>query len=410
MARSAEYLASLRVLVLNGPRQSGKTTLLNQLMTTDGGELVSLDDEVTLGAALNDPAGFVQSDVHPMFIDEVQRGGDALVRAIKSVVDRDNARGQFVLAGSTRFLGDPTLHESLAGRAGVLDVLPFSESELAGTKGDFLDAVFAGAAPEIRRRRPLSTSREQYLEAMVRGGFPEVRQVLTARARQSWFRGYIQAVTDRDIRTMSRINEPSAAGAVLRGLAALSSQQLVTTTLAEKADLSRATVERYTELLEAVFLVNRLRPWSRNPLNQAVRRPKVHVVDTGLLCYLLNVNVATLAKPTSPHVGAVTETFVVNELRKQATWAETDVQLFHYRDSHGNHEVDVIAEATSGQVIGMEVKAGLTVRDADFRHLAVLKAKLGSDFVHGFVVYLGQQVLSFGDGLTALPLGALWAS
>lgn len=407
-SRSAEYLASLRVLVLNGPRQAGKTTLLNQLIAADGGELRSLDDEAVLRAALNDPAGFVQSTSRPLCIEKVQRGGDALVRAVKSVVDKDRARGQFVLAGSTRFLGDRTLHESLAGRAGVLEVLPFSESELAGTRGDFLDVAFAGDASQIHRR-PLSTTREQYLDTMVRGGFPEVQQMRTDRVRASWFRGYVQAVTDSDIRTMARINEPRAAGAVLRGLAALSGQQLVTTTLADRADLSRATVDRYIELLDAVFLVHRLRPWSRNPLSPAVRRPKAHVVDTGLLCHLLNANATTLTKPISPHVGAVAETFVVNELRKQATWAQTEVQLYHYRDSRGHHEVDIIAEAPSGEVIGVEVKAGLTVREGDFRHLAHLKAKLGSDFVHGFVVYLGEQTLSFGDRLTAVPLGALWA-
>lgn len=272
--RSAEYLASLRVLVLNGPRQAGKTTLLNQLIAVDGGELRSLDDEAVLSATLNDPAGFVQSGSRPLCIDEVQRGGDALVRAVKSVVDKDRARGQFVLAGSTRFLGDPTLHESLAGRAGVLEVLPFSESELAGTRGDFLDIAFSGGASDIQRR-PLSTTREEYLETMVRGGFPEVQRMQTPRVRAAWFRGYVQAVTDSDLRTMARINEPSAAGAVLRGLAALSGQQLVTTTLAERADLSRATVERYTELLEAVFLVHRLRPGhvTRSPRPSAARKP-----------------------------------------------------------------------------------------------------------------------------------------
>jgi predicted AAA+ superfamily ATPase len=148
--------------------------LLNQLIAADGGELRNLDDEAILQAALNDPAGFVQSELRPLCIDEVQHGRDALVRAVKSVVDKDKARGQFVLAGSTRFLGDPTLHESLAGRAGVLEVLPFSESELMGTRGDFLDVAFAGGVPELRRRRPSPTSREEYFEMMVRGGFPEV--------------------------------------------------------------------------------------------------------------------------------------------------------------------------------------------------------------------------------------------
>lgn len=157
--RSAEYLAGLRVLVLNGSRQAGKTTLLKQMIASGGGELRSLDDEGALQAARSDPAGFVQSPARPLCIDEVQRGGDALVRAVKSVVDKDDARGQFVLAGSTRFLTDPTLHESLAGRAGVPEVLPFSHSELAGTGGDFLDVVFSAGAADGRRSPELSTTR-----------------------------------------------------------------------------------------------------------------------------------------------------------------------------------------------------------------------------------------------------------
>lgn len=408
--RAAEYLDGLRVLVLNGPRQAGKTTLLHQLVAVGGGDVRSLDDDLYLRAALDDPAQFVRSDTRPLCIDEVQRGGDPLVRAVKSAVDKNNTPGQYVLAGSTRFLADPTLHESLAGRAGVLEVLPFSQSELAGTRGDFLDVTFAGDADRIRRLPVQPYTREDYLALMVRGNFPEVVRLKSARTRTAWFTTYVQAVVDGDIRAMARINEPSGVAAVLRGLAAMSGQQLVVTTLAEKADVARATVERYTELLDAVFLIHRLRPWSRNPLARAVRRPKVHLVDTGLLCHLLNVNEQSLSRIESRELGPVAETYVVNELRKQATWAETDVTLRHFRDSHGNSEVDVIAESPDARVVGIEVKAALTVTGRDFKHLDGLKAKLGTDFVHGYVVYLGTSTLSFGDRLTAVPLGALWAN
>ncbi len=402
-------MANLSVVVLNGPRQAGKTTLLRQLIETGGGELRTLDEESALQAARADPAGFVRSDRRPLCLDEVQRGGDALVRAVKAVVDVDTSRGQFVLAGSTQFLTDPTLHESLAGQAGVLEVLPFSEGEIAGTGGAFLDVLFDDRGKSLKQLSALPITREQYLAAMVRGGFPEVVSMTSGRARRSWFNGYVRGVVDRDIRTMARVNEPSAAGAVLRGLAALSGQQLVTTTLAEKADLSRATVQRYTDLLDAVFLVHQLRPWSRNPLVEAVRRPKTYLIDTGLLCHLLGVDEASMAKPTSPHVGSVTETFVVNELRKQVSWGENDVRLCHYRDSRGRSEIDVIAESAAGDVVGIEVKSALTVTQADFRHLAALRDKIGTDFVHGIVIYLGQEFRSFGNGLTAVPLGALWS-
>jgi predicted AAA+ superfamily ATPase len=407
--RSREYLDGLRVLVLNGPRQAGKTTLLRQLIDSNGGELLSLDDDELRRSAIDDPAGFIRSATRPVYLDEVQLGGDPLIRAVKSAVDASKDRGQFVLAGSTQFLLDPTISESLAGRAGVLDVLPFSESELAGTAGSFLDRVFAGEIESIRRTPALPLTRDDYLAMIVRGGFPEVTEMPTSRVRAAWFTGYLRGVAERDIRAMARVNEPSAAAAVLRALAALSAQQLVTATLAAKAELDRRTIERYVELLEAVFLIHRLRPWSRNPLAQAVRRPKVHLVDTGLVCHLLDVSERSLGKPASPLVGAITESFVFNELRKQSSWAETEIQLFHYRDSRGHSEVDIIAESKSGSVVAFEVKAALSVKGSDFRHIAMLRDKLGDDFVHGFVVYFGRHVLSFGDGLTALPVGALWA-
>jgi len=232
----------------------------------------------------------------------------------------------------------------------------------------------------------------------------------SSRTRSAWFANYVRAVTERDIREMARINQPSAAGIVLRGLAAMSSQLLVSTTLSTKSDLPRATVDRYVDLLEAVFLVQRLQPWSRNPLTKAVRSPKVHLIDTGLLCHLLGANARALAAPTAAATGAVAETFVVNELRKQASWSDIDVRLHHYRDSHGNAEIDVIAETPDGRLIGIEIKAALTVNERDFRHLARIAARVGRSFVQGFVVYLGQHVLSFGDQLTAIPLGALWTS
>lgn len=405
---AADYLAAFRVLVLNGPRQAGKTTLMRQLIGAGGGELRNLDDEAQLAAARRDPVAFVESSRRPLFIDEVQRAGDPLVRAVKAVVDADAAPGQFVLAGSTRFLAEPSLGESLAGRAGVLEVLPFSQGELTGHRENFVDVACASPT-DLRRLPPLTASRSDYLELIVRGGFPEPSRMPGARLRGAWYASYINAVTERDIREMARVNQASAAGAVLRGLAAMSSQLLVTTSLAAKADLPRATVDRYTELLDAVFLVHRLRPWSRNPLTKAVKHAKVHLIDTGLLCHLRGVSAATLAVPTAPAVGAVVETFVVNEISKQASWADIDVGLFHYRDSHGNGEVDLVMETADGRIVGLEVKAAQTVTERDFKNLTQLAAKLGSDFGHGFVIYLGRQVLSFGEQLTAIPLGALWA-
>lgn len=404
---ASEYLQSFRVVVVHGPRQAGKTTLMRMLAARHGGELRNLDDDAMAGAARQDPVGFVQASARPLFLDEVQRGGDVLVRAVKSRVDASNQPGQFVLAGSLQFLTAPTLVESLAGRAAVLEVWPFSEAELRGTNGGLLERLLSGG--EVADGRTYDLERLDYLDLVVRGGFPEVNRLRSARARSVWFRNYVAAVVQRDIREMARVREPSAADAVLRGIAALSSQTLVTSTIAARADLPRATVDRYIGLLEAVLLVRRLPPWSRNVLRRAVARPKIHLVDSGLASNLVGATTQELATPTSTMVGQLVETFVVNEIAKQASWSPLDLRLFHYRDGKGDREVDLVIEDERGRVVAVEIKAAASVSDRDFRHLRSLRRDLGDDLVHGLVVYLGSHTLSFGDGLTAVPLAALWA-
>jgi predicted AAA+ superfamily ATPase len=401
-----ECLDAFRIVVLNGPRQSGKTTLM-RAMAGARGQIRNLDDPTELAAAHNDPVGFISAGARPLFIDEVQRGGEPLIRAVKAEVDRDPQTGKFVLAGSTRFLSEPTLGESLAGRAAFLEVLPLSEGELRGQGKVFLDRAFE--APEsLRDLVPATLERRDYVKLLERGGFPEPALMAGQRTRRAWFASYVRAITERDIREMARINSRSAASTVLRAVGALSAQSLVINTISGKADLPRATVERYIELLDAVFLIHRLSPWSRNPLTRAVRHPKAYVVDTGLLCHLLGTNSNALINPTSPYLGAATETFVVNELRKQVGWSEQAPTLYHYRDQRGREEVDLVIETPDGRVVAIEVKAAQTVNDRDVHHLIRLRDRLGASFVHGFVVYLGQQRLSFGDRLTALPLAGLW--
>lgn len=322
-------------------------------------------------------------------------------------MDGNRQPGQFVLAGSVRFLSVPSLQESLAGRAGLVEVWPFSQGEIEQRREIFLDAAFP--QPEVlRSAQPPSYSRRDYVDIMTRGGFPEPCRMKDARTRAAWFANYVQAVTPRDIREMARVNQPGAATAVLRGLASLSAQPLVTTTLAARADLPRSTVDRYVALLEALFLIHRLPPWSRKLLSRAVRAHKVHLIDTGLLCYLIGMSPAKLMGPTASSLGPVMETFVANEIAKQATWAEVAVRLHHYRSAKGHVEVDLIIEDEVGQFVAVEVKAAETVTAADFKHLERLRFTLGSDFRHGFVVYLGRNVLAFGPGLTAIPLGMLW--
>lgn len=289
-----EFLDSFRVLIINGPRQSGKTTLLQQLNAERQGTYLTLDDGAFRASARADPAVFIADGPRPMLIDEVQRGGDDLVLAIKSAVDRDTQRGQFVLAGSTRFLSTPSLSESLAGRAGILEVWPFSEQELADSTASFLSTAFS-QADELRSAGPSKYERHDYFELICRGSYPEPVAMRSQLARDEWYRTYLQAVIDTDIREMARIEESSNLGQLLQLSAANTAQEINTVKTASDLQLHRTTVTRYLNLLETVFLIRFLPAWSRNLAARTTHRPKLHVTDTGLAAHLVSVDAEGLA-------------------------------------------------------------------------------------------------------------------
>lgn len=405
-ARVAALQTQFRAVVVNGARQSGKTTVMLQ-MADGSGTYWSLDDQQVRSSALTDPTGFVMHAPGTLMrIDEVQRGGEALLLAIKSAVDLDRTPGQFLLAGSTRFLSDPSLRESLAGRAAIVNIWPFSQGEIGRVAEDFLETSILEPV-SVRQRSPQPLTRDDYIDIICTGGFPEILHI-GPQYRRTWFRSYIDAVVTRDIREMTRIRNSSAAGAVLAACGALTAQELVTTTISQRAQLPRETVDRYVNLLENTFLIHQLRPLSGNALNRAVKRSKVHVVDSGLAAYLQGQTVSSLRRKNASELGPLTETFMVNELAKQASWAEDDIDLYHYRD-HDQAEVDLVAQHQSGASVGFEAKAALRVNEADFKHLKKLQTALGDQFSHGYVVYLGTQILPFGPRLSAIPLSTLWS-
>lgn len=402
-----EYLSTFRVVILNGPRQAGKTTLLRHLQHRHGGTLLSLDDEQLLQAAISDPLAFAGTGSEPRLIDEVQRAGDPLVRAIKAEVDAVPRPGRYVLAGSTRFLTTPSLSESLAGRGAVVDVWPFSQGEFEGKFESFIDIAF-DETRSLSHITPPQVDRADYFARVCRGGFPEPALMTSTRARRAWFRSYVQAIAERDIREMAKINEPSAITALLSYLASITAQEHNSVNTSNKTGLHRTTVNRYLELLEAVFLIHRLPAWSRNLTARVVKHSKLHLTDTGLAASLLGVSPESLAKPVAPARGPLIETFIVNELAKQATWSETAVRLHHWRVS-GGAEVDVVLERDDGQVIGIESKARDTVTGEDFRGLATLRDLLGDQFSQGIVLHTGRQgAIGFGDRLVSLPIASLW--
>jgi hypothetical protein len=404
--RLIDRVAAFRVVVVNGPRQSGKTTLLRLFQQSHGGSFRTLDDAATLAAARADPTGFASHGATPRIVDEVHRGGDALVLAVKRVVDEADSRGLFVLSGSTRFLTVPTLSESLAGRAVFVDLWPFTMAERHGVPGDFCDRLFEGPAPFLSDP-PSPWDRNAYAAATVAGGYPEAVALDRADLRGAWFDGYLNTVILRDVGSFAQVRHAEAVPRLLAMLAARSGGTTVLADLATGLQLDQATARNYLTYLETVFLTARIPPWSSNLTARQVKTPKTYVTDPGLAAHLLQVDAEALATPGSPTAGPVIETFVHAELSRLLATGDLGATLYFYRD-HDGREVDFVLEKRNGRLVGIEVKASSTVRATDFRHLRWLRDALGDRFTGGYVVHLGSESLAFGEKLAAIPLSAMW--
>jgi predicted AAA+ superfamily ATPase len=400
-AAVSEALADTRVVLVNGARQAGKSTL-TRLATSDvPGTIVRLlDDPATLRAAQDDTTGFVEHD-GLMVIDEIQLVPE-LLRPIKVKVDLDPKPGQFLLTGSSRILALRTLPDALPGRMEIIELWPFSQGEMTGGPDRFVDAAFR-RGPRVNHSSDLR--RKDYLERVVIGGFPEaVRRA--ARRRAAFFDSYLTTLIERDVLELANIERRGDLLKLLALLAGRAGQLVVPGTLAGQSGIPRTTLVRYLELLASVFLIKSVPAWASNLTQRAVGTPKLAFVDTGVACHLIGQDAVRLGEPGGA-AGPMMENFVVMELARQLTWSEERGTLYHYRTKDGS-EVDAVIETPDGRVIGVEVKAGATVRTEDLTGLRGLANALGERFLAGYVLYTGQQTLPFGDKIRAVPLDALW--
>ncbi|MEU6642284.1 ATP-binding protein [Saccharomonospora sp. NPDC046836] len=397
----SEALADTRVVLVNGARQAGKSTLTRLAVGRANDAVIRLlDDPATLQAAREDPTGFVEHD-GLMVIDEIQLA-PALLRPIKVVVDLDPAPGRFLLTGSSRVLALRTLPDALPGRMEIIELWPFSQGEIHGATDGFVDAAFAHG-PRIQHSSTLR--RRDYLERIVIGGFPEaVRR--TPRRRAAFFDSYLSTLIERDVLEVANIERRGELLKLLGLLAGRAGGLLVPGTLAGQSGIPRTTLMRYLELLSAVFLIKTIPAWSSGQTQRVVRTPKLAFVDSGVACHLLGQDPNRLAEPGGA-AGAMMENFVAMELARQLTWSEERGRLYHYR-TKDKLEVDAVIETPDGRVVGIEVKSGATVRSEDLAGLRNLEKHVGDRFVAGYVLYTGQQTLPFGEKFRAVPLDALW--
>jgi len=398
--RVEQALADTPAVLLHGPRQCGKTTLARQVCEPLGYGYLSFDDDALRAAAQADPVGLV-ADLPPrMVLDEVQRVPQ-IFTALKVAVDRDRAPGRFLLTGSANVLLLPRLADSLAGRIETQRLHPLAQCELAGYDSAFLQALF-GASFGLQRHARLA---EELAERVAAGGFPAALARQAPR-RRDWYRAYVEALVQRDVTDMRRIGALDTLPRLLAAAAAQTARLVNVADLAGPFQVSRPTIRDYVTLLERVFLLEQLPPWHSNRLSRLVKTPKLHLCDTGLAAALLRLDAAALWRDRAL-LGQLLETFVLQELRRMASWQTEPITFHHFRDKDGV-EVDLVLERGADEVAAVEVKAAATVTEADFRGLRKLQAAAGPRFRCGVVLYDGEHALRFGPGLHAVPIGALW--
>ncbi len=393
--------ASFPVLLVTGPRQVGKTTLLEQCAEA-GRQVVTLDDLDQRDLARHDPALFLQRYQPPLIIDEVQYAPE-LFNAIKIAVDRTKKFGQFWLTGSQKFHLMQGITESLAGRVAILDLLGLAQTEMDGhaeASQPFLPTQewIDGAGKRLRRPRGLM----DVYQTIWRGGFPRIA-LDEDMPRDIFFSSYLQTYIQRDVQSLARVGDELAFQRLVRAAAARTGQLLNFTDLARDVDVDQKTVKAWLGILERSGLIYLLPPWHSNLTKRLVKTPKLYFLDTGLCAYL--------TRWTSPESleagamsGAILETFVVSELLKSYWHNGRAVNLHFYRDRDGK-EVDLLIEQDN-RLYPIEIKKTATPSRTASRNFDVL-SRLGRDIGPGAVLCLKETVVPLSAEVSSIPIWCL---
>jgi len=384
-------------VVLTGPRQSGKTTILRHLF---GGtyKYVSLEAPDIRAAAAADPRGFLEIYSPPVIFDEIQYAPD-LFPYIKEEIDSQREdRGQYLLTGSQNLMLLERVTESLAGRAAILRLLPLSWREIRGNP----QALLPWERGHLKPNGPKSPSFDLW-QTLLQGGFPE----LVAGGNLDpplWHASYVQTYLERDVRGLRNIGDLTLFQLFLRALAARSAQLLNLTEIARDLGVALNTVKAWLSILEATYQIIILRPYFANIGKRLVKTPKVFFTDVGTLCYLVGLKDPTHAA-SGPMGGAIFETAVLSEIMKTIIHRGEEPHVFFWRTSSGG-EVDLIVE-TAGKLVPLEVKLFSTPRPAMAGAIKRLQEDLPGRVQRGYIIHPGQVKIPLGSNVVALPFADL---
>lgn len=394
LARAAEEFPAV---VLTGPRQSGKTTLLKRQFGDRFG-YVSLEPPDVRAAASIDPRGFLEIHQPPLILDEIQYTPDLLPYIKEKIDSRRDLKGQYLLTGSQNLLMHERVTESLAGRSAVLRLLPLSFHELHGEPQAEL--------PWDDSERPSGRTHSSYIDAwrqFIRGGYPELAAE-PKRDSALWYSSYVQTYIERDVRGLRQIGDLTQFQSFLRVLAARSGQLLSLSDVGRDLGLSLNTAKQWLSILEATFQVIVLRPYFENVGKRLVKTPKVYFTDVGLLCHLAGLKDPEHAA-SGPLGGAIVETAVLSEIVKAAVHRGEDPHTYFWRTSHGV-EVDFVSER-GGRLVPIEVKQTATPRPAMASGVSVFLNDYAQKSDKGWLVHLGDQRLPMGPNVVGVPFGEL---
>ncbi len=405
--RILDILQGFPIVYVTGPRQAGKSTLVQSLAVQAWpADYVTFDEATMLGAAEANPESFLRAYEGNLILDEVQMA-PGLFRALKALVDaarqanKANANGSYLLTGSASIMALPKLSDALVGRMSVLTLYPLSALEISGGKGDFLPRLMDDDFKPGTVKRKLTL-----VETIRQATFPEITGQDENRRRQ-WFEAYITTILQRDVRQIADIARLGVLPHLLKVLASRAGGLINEADIARSTGQNAVSAKNYRILLQILFLTFDVKPWYRNIGKRLVKAPKGYIIDTSLLCHLLQIDMARVAIK-DPHVfGHLFENFVASELLKQLSSSSSMVQLHHFRTSD-NKEVDFVLEQPDGRLVGIEVKGRDSVTAADFKGLETLRQQAGNDFICGVVLYRNTKVIPFGDKMWAVPVEAMW--
>lgn len=408
--RIIELLHDFRIVYLTGPRQAGKSTIAKEIAKELGLGYYTLDDNTLLASARSDPQGLLASLRRPLVLDEFQMA-PSLISAIKMISDNaGDQKGLFLLTGSSDIFRSAQTQEALPGHMARIELYPLSHSERHDHRCNQIDRLLAGTFDDAPAQ-PLD--RITLGQLLIEGGYPEAISK-SPRSRSVWFSSYTEGRLLKDFKSMHQVKGDyhSRLSALIRNLAGMTGNLVKYANIANDLSQDDKTVKRYMDILELMFIIQRINPYVRESAKRAVvGMPKLHFVDTGLACHLLGLKQAETLH-TSQFFGGLVENFVYGELAKHAAWSAEEVGFYHFRDK-ARHELDLVIERSDGKAVGVEVKASMTVRPEDFSGLANFADYVGDRLLHGILFYSGDKVLPFriqGATYHAVPISSLLGS